>query len=121
MQSGRTILLIFLCALFISSTGLSQMEPSRSDILNAVHKVDKEVAVLSTKMEGIERRLDQKIDLSIKGIEDKFGERLDGIDTQIKEMQGTLTWMQRGIIGIAVTFILSVVGYILKTALQNRG
>ena len=47
MLNGWAILIGVLCVLFTPSISLSQVEPSQSEILNAVHKVDKEVAVLS--------------------------------------------------------------------------
>lgn len=117
MLYRRVMILGVLCVLFVASTGLGQIEPSQSEILNAVHKVDKEVAVLSEKITGIEGRLDQKIDLSIKGVEDRLGERLNGTDKEIKgikdrikDLQGTLNWILRGI----VVILLYIVGHLTK-------
>ena len=123
MLNRRTVLLGIFCILFVTSTVLGQTEPSQSEILNAVHKVDKEVAVLSTKMEGVEGQLDQKIDLSIKAVDDRLGERLNGIGKQIEGMnqridnlQGTLNWIRNGIIII----LLYIVGHITKPWWEKR-
>ena len=123
MLYGRATLLGTLCVLFVASTGLGQMEPSQSEILNAVHKVDKEVAVLSEKIAGVESRLDQKIDLSIKGVEDRLGERLNGTDKEmkgikdtIKDLQGTLNWILRGI----VVILLYIVGHLTKPLWERK-
>ena len=128
MLNGRSILLILLCALFIPSTGLSQMEPSQSEILNAVNKVDKDVAVLSQKMEGVESRLDQKIDLSIKAVEDTLGERLNGIDDEIKringdikDLKGTLSRIWIGILLLIIGSVVIPIGrYFVKQWWENR-
>ena len=39
----------------------------------------------------------------------------------IDDLKGTVTWIWRGVIGIFVTLILSVVCYIFKTMWQSRG
>ena len=124
MLNGRIIVLSgIIHVIFLVSTTLGQIEPSLYEILNAVHKVDKDVAVLSEKMNGVESRLDQKIDLSIKGVEGRLGERLNGTDKEIKgindsikDLQGTLTWILRGI----VVILIYIVGHLTKPLWERR-
>ena len=113
MLNRRTVLLGIFCILFVVPTALAQ---SQLEILNAIHSVktelstsiasvDKNLAVLSTNLEGVERRLDQKIDQKIESVEGRLEAKID----EVKSLVTLLMWIMSGVGALFLAIFLKLI------------
>ena len=127
MLNGRAILLEIFCVLFVfsaASTTLAQSQSATDSIIEKIYQsetrvrdhIDAKTADVNTQISDINTKIGT-INTNVAVNTTNIGNMQKDID----DLKGTVTWIWRGVIGIFVTLILSVVCYIFKTMWQSRG
>lgn len=126
MLNERANLIGILYALFVlyaTSTALGQSQSANDSLIEKIYQSETRVRDhIDTKTESINTQISD-INTKIGTINTNVAvntTHIGNMQTDIDDLKGTVTWIWRGVIGIFVTLILSVVGYILKSIWQSR-
>ncbi len=127
MLNGRTICLVVLCVLFISSTVFAQTDTIIEKIFESETRVrehvNQEVKGIETKVDNLSTKVDN-LSTKVGTLSEDVRENKTNIGNMkedIRELKGAVDRIWYGILGILGTLILSIVGFFLRSWWQNRG
>ena len=131
MLNGRAMCLGVLCIFFIASVVFAQSQSATETIIEKIYQsemrvrehVDKEVAGIETKVSAVDTKVDN-LSTTVGNLSKDVTENKTNITNMkedIRDLKGTVDWIWKGILGIFVTLILSIVGYLFKSWRENRG
>ena len=127
MLHGRTICLGVLCVFFIPSVVFAQSQSATETIIEKIYQSEMRVREhVDKKVEGIETKI-SAVDTKVETLSTKFGTLSTDVavnKTNITNMQNNIDKLEGKadlILSGIVVILISIVGYFVKSWLQNRG